>query len=218
MYEYVGDNPVKWIDSLGLSSQKADCIECRLKVVYQGWQWFSLVTDISYYYESTLTSVIPLAINRGWIQEQTIKRIELQAKVNSANPPCCCTAKVEGKITATKEIPMILSHWEFNPKAALYGAIGAISTSKVPSIGIYGAVLAAYVAFLAGVNYQIRRSERIITGKEKIGCTWKTIATDLNLGRIPSTRAIIGNILSDKKTICQITRIFGAYPSVSGNI
>ncbi len=213
-YAYVANNPVNWQDPMGLEGRKAECVDCRLRVVYKGWQYFSFVTKWKHYTTSSTTDWIPAQIDKGLIQSLALKRIELQARVNTSNSPCCCSVDAEGTISAVKVMPD-LSKREVNALEGLLAVagffLGDIVERQFPKAGPYALGAAIYIGVFSSIKYQLKRSAHVSSKKMTLDCKWRTMVADLNLGRVPTTRYVETSVKVNGETACQMRRFIEEY-------
>ena len=193
---------------------QSDCIECRIRVEYVGWDWFTYKRVYRYYYSTSLTSV-PLVIDKGFIQSKKVGSIALQAKVITEDEPCNCSATVDGKINHVKE-GIIWDTWSVNwltfIKSLAALAIPSFLDLKKLSLGLtgpYGISVLLHTIALSSIEAKIKevgheQRERNID----INCEWKTLVTVFDLGRVAVTRAILAEVEEKGKLISKIMLYF----------
>ena len=220
LYAYVQNNPANWQDPLGLTASKADCVECRLAVVYSG----SLGTSrkARYYTDSSAVPLPAYIDRRYWgLLEEKLERISLQARVKTSAAPCCCTASARGTITHTKELPD-LSDASFDPGNGLREALKEYDPLAEPNLtdellgkltSRYKESKALHKLVLGSIVFALKRSKFVNAGSRKLSCNWRTVASVLDAGRVPTTRTARAELVVDGRTVCDIARTFKRYES-----
>jgi hypothetical protein len=190
--------------------EASECIECRVRVEYVGWDWFTWKRKSNYYYTTQLTSV-PLVIDKGIIQSKKVGVIELQARVKTDKEPCNCSATVDGKVTHVAE-SVDWNTWSFN----FYTLIKALASLAIPayldlkklSLGLtgpYGISVLIHTLLLSSIEAKIKEFGQVKENKKvDITCEWTTLVTTFDLGNVPMTRAISAETFENGSLISKI--------------
>jgi RHS repeat-associated protein len=201
LYAYSRNNPVNWLDPFGLDNGKADCVKCRLEVLY--------TDDTAENFSESSTEPIPAAKDRGRFRSKAkIRRIDLQAKVTRKESPCCCAARAMGRMYIAKELMPDLNDLEFNSEKAADVISKKLPLGKNPlaiSVFLHQVALESLEAEIKKANFQK-------VGFKDLDCEWQTIVSDANLGGVPTTvGALTAQVFIEGEKICQITRIISTY-------
>ncbi len=197
-------------DSTILEVTESECIECRLRVEYQGWDWFSIVTVSRHYNETELKS-IPKIIEEGIIQSKKISKIVLEARVISGDAPCNCEATVDGKLSHVVKVPE-WKEWSINWSTIILAisavAVPAISDLKKIGLGLtgpFGLSALLHSVVLNSIEVKIREnSHPTKTESVKLDCEWTDVTTVFDLGRVPTTQACMAELFHEGKRIKKI--------------
>jgi len=198
------------IEVAQINITKSECIECRLRVEYVGWDWFTWRRKYNYYYSTQLTSV-PLEIDKGFIQSKKLGSIELQARVRTEDMPCGCEGTVDGKIFHVAE-SLDWNTWSFN----FYTLVKALATLAIPSFldlkkfslgltGPYGISALIHTVLLTSIEAKIKEFGQTKENQGvEIDCDWTPVVTTFDLGSVPMTRAVCAETYEAGTLISQI--------------
>lgn len=195
----------------------SECVECRILVAYDGWEWSSFAFKRVYkeYYTTSL-SEIPLAIDDGSLSKKKLVLVSLQARVTKNEAPCNCEAIVRSKINyVTKNI--VWDSWTINWNSLKK----ALATSVLPTsinsadYGILspsplGISKLIHKILLKSLEAKIQEFGHVKENRgELIKCNWETLLEVQELGRLPTIRAIAAEVREDSNLICKILLHFG---------